>query len=330
LALLLLLLVRMRTRSPLLLLWQSWCGSMKCLFNLFLLLSLPSSSSLFLLPSSRAVGSKVSLLPASLSLSLLPAWSQERAQGLQREYSQCCVSMFQPFLSFQTVKKLFPRSTRLARSENGQDRGGGGRAGRESFSCPSQSLPSPLYHPSSSSLSTRLFRQDHEARKEEEFSSLSSAEAGSLRLGGCVSLLRSLPVSRSLSPLSLHSFQLTAACHETKREGPGERAAEQQDRGGRSRAGRRKRLSGQGSGFRVYSKLHPVYLARWSFVAMPRAMPRARNPTQSQRTEEPKSGKGKREQLPGQTGRKPPLLACSDGCQDLYPLARCLWPLLQG
>ena len=204
--------------------------------------------------------------------------------------------------------------------------------GGEQEESPSLVHPSPCQVPCITLLllSTRLLRQDHEARQEEEFSSLSSAEAGSLRLGGCVSLLRSLPVSRSLSPLSLHSFQLTAACHETKREGPGERAAEQQDRGGRSRAGRRKRLSGQGSGFRVYSKLHPVYLARWSFVAMPRAMPRARNPTQSQRTEEPKSGKGKREQLPGQTGRKPPLLACSDGCQDLYPLARCLWPLLQG
>jgi hypothetical protein len=49
---------------------------MNCLFNLFLLssfFSLPSSSLfllLFLLPSSRAVGSKVRLLPASLSCQL--------------------------------------------------------------------------------------------------------------------------------------------------------------------------------------------------------------------------------------------------------------------
>ena len=59
-----------------------------------------SFSSFFLLPSNRAVGSKVSLLPASLSLSSLPAWSQERAQGLQREYGQCCVSLFEHSLPF--------------------------------------------------------------------------------------------------------------------------------------------------------------------------------------------------------------------------------------
>ena len=144
----LLLLVRMRTRSCVslaVLLWKHELSLQPLPYSLSSFL-VPSSLSLFLLPSSRAVGSKVRLLPASL----LPAWSQERSQGLQREYSQCCVSMFQPSLSLSRQRRssfLDPPgllAQRTARTEEG------GRAGRESFSCPSQSLPGPLHHSSSS------------------------------------------------------------------------------------------------------------------------------------------------------------------------------------
>ena len=136
----LLLLVRMRTRSCVLSLWQSlvWKHEVS-------LQPLLSSLSSFCRATELLVQRSDCFLLLSLSCQL---GARKELKASRESIVSGCVSMFQPFLSFQTAKKLFPRSIRLARSENGQDRGGG-RAGRESFSCSSQSLPCPLYHPSS-------------------------------------------------------------------------------------------------------------------------------------------------------------------------------------